>query len=175
MEINNKKVLVAYFSRPGENYSNGRIVNLSTGNTEVVAKYIKELTGGDIFKIDTVKDYPVNYSQCTDIAQVELNQNARPKLSSDIDISDYDVIYLGYPNWWGTMPMAVFTFLEQHDLSGKTIMPFCTHEGSGMGRSESDLKKLSPNSKIIKGLAIHGSRIKESKKVVENWIKKEEN
>ncbi|MEZ5335009.1 MAG: flavodoxin [Methanolobus sp.] len=136
---------------------------------------IREITGGggDVFQIDTVKPYPKDYAATTNIAKKELNENARPQLSSHVDNMElYDVIFLGYPNWWGTMPMPVFTFLEEYDLSGKVIVPFCTHEGSGMGRSESDIEKLCPEATILKGLAIHGSRVSAAKKDIENWLSK---
>lgn len=170
MEINNQKVLVAYFSHSGENYSNGRIVNLQVGNTEVVADMISKLTNGDMFKIESIKEYPKDYNKCTVVAQAELRSNERPSLVKDINTDEYDVIYLGYPNWWGTMPMAVWTFLEEHNLSGKIIYPFCTHEGSRMGSSERDLKKLCHNSEIKKGLAIYGSSVKESETIIKKWV-----
>jgi flavodoxin len=134
------KSLIAYFSRKGNNIVGGKIVNLPVGNTEVAAKMIQKLTGSDTFRIDTVKDYPSDYNKTTDVARQELRQNARPELSGRMDnMDDYRVIFLGYPNWWGTMPMAVFTFLETYDFSGKTIIPFCTHEGSGMGHCNNSL------------------------------------
>jgi flavodoxin len=169
----NSKSLIAYFSRKGNNYVAGSIVNLPIGNTEVIAKKIQELTGSDIFQIKTVKSYPEDYTETTNVAQEEKRKNARPELTEIIDDMDsYDVIYLGYPNWWGTMPMAVFTFLESYDFSGKTIIPFCTHEGSGMGSSERDIKKLCPNAKVLPGLAIRGSSVDRADKDVANWLKK---
>ena len=160
--------LIAYFSRKGNNYVEGRIRYLSVGNTEVIAKKIKLFTGSDLFKIDTVENYPEDYLEATEVAQDEKKLNARPELTDTVsDMDSYDVIYLGYPNWWGTMPMAVFTFLESYDFSGKTIIPFCTHEGSGIGTSERDIVKLCPGSKVLPGLAIPGSKVKN----VDNWIK----
>lgn len=173
MDYIEKKCLVAYFSRKGNNYVSGRIVNLQVGNTEVAAMLIHELTGCDMFYIDTVKTYPVDYTETTEVAQQELRNNSRPKLKDYVENMDsYDIIFLGYPNWWGTMPMAVYTFLEQYDFSGKTIMPFCTHEGSGMGHSESDIKKLCPNANVQKGLSIQGSSVKNAKNDIEGWIQK---
>ena len=167
------KTLIAYYSRRGNNYVNGNIVDLPVGNTEVIAKKIQELTGGDLFQIDTVKTYPEDYTETTNVAQKELRENARPKLIKMVDdISKYDVIFLGYPNWWGTMPMAAFTFLESHDFSGKAIVPFCTHEGGGMGRSEGDVKRLSSNAIILPGLAIKGSIVASAGNSVEAWCKK---
>lgn len=173
INFNEKKCLIAYYSRKGNNYVSGKIVNLPVGNTKVVGDMIREMTGGNVFQIDTVKPYPKDYTATTNVAKKELNENSRPQLSSHVEnMEAYDVIFLGYPNWWGTMPMAVCAFLEEHDLSGKVIVPFCTHEGSGMGRSESDIAKLCPDSKLLKGLAIHGSRASAAKKDVEGWLNK---
>jgi len=124
--VKESRNLIAYFSRKGNNYRDGSIVDLPIGNTEVAAKMIQALTGGAMFHIDTVKTYPSDYTKATEIAQQELSQNARPVLAGQVDSLDsYDVVFLGYPNWWGTMPMAVWTFLEAHDFAGKTILPFC--------------------------------------------------
>ncbi len=171
MSNSDKKILIAYYSRKGQNYVNGRITNLTIGNTEVVANKIKALTGGDLFKIDTVKPYPIDYTETTEVARVELRQHARPKLTLRVnDMADYDVIYLGYPNWWGTFPMAVFTFLESYDFSGKTIIPFCTHEGSGLG-GERDIKKLCPNATVQSGIAIRGSSAASADASIKTWLK----
>ena len=138
-----RKSLVAYYSRPGSNYVAGSIVNLAVGNTEVAAKMISKLTGSDLFRIETVKKYPEDYHETTKVAKEEMRLDARPELTDRLDnMGEYGTIYLGYPSWLATMPMAVFTFLEAYDFSGKTIVPFCTHEGSGMGRSENDIRKL---------------------------------
>ncbi len=169
----NSKSLIAYYSRKGNNYVGGSIVNLPIGNTEVIAKKIQELTGSDMFHIETVKSYPKDYMETTKVAQDEKRKNARPELTETIDDMDsYDVIYLGYPNWWGTMPMAVFTFLESYDFSGKTIIPYCTHEGSGMGNSERDIKKLCPTAKVLSGLAIRGGSVNRADNEVANWLRK---
>lgn len=171
MNLKEPKSLIAYFSRKGNNYVSGSIVNLSIGNTEVAANMIQEITGSDVFRIESVVPYPIDYTETTNVAKAELNQNARPELSRQVNnIDSYDVILLGYPNWWGTMPMPVFTFLESYDFSGKTIIPFCTHEGSGMGRSESDIKKLCPDAKVKKGLSIRGSSVKEAEKEISKWV-----
>jgi len=169
----NSKRLIAYFSRKGNNYVGGSIVNLPIGNTEVIAKKIQGLTGGDLFRIETIEAYPEDYTAATHVAQEEKKNNARPELTAKVDDMDsYDVIYLGYPNWWGTMPMAVFTYLEAYDFSGKTIIPYCTHEGSGMGSSERDIKKLCPNAKVTPGLAIVGGSVGRADKDVASWLKK---
>ncbi len=167
-----KKGLVAYYSRKGQNYVNGRIVDLAVGNTEVIAQKIQAITGSDIFEIDTIKEYPIDYTATTRVAKAELNADARPELTNTVDnMNEYDTIYLGYPNWWGTFPMAVFTFLESYDFSGKTIIPFCTHEGSGMG-GLSDIQLLCPNSKVDRGIAIKGSAVHGADSIIKNWIEK---
>lgn len=166
------KILVAYYSRKGQNYVSGSIKELIVGNTEVVAKMVSELTHGELFQIDSVKKYPLDYHEATDVAQKELREKARPELTEKLsNIEEYDIIILGYPNWWGTMPMAVYTFLESYDFSNKTIIPFCTHEGSGLGHSEKDIEKLCPNSKILKGLAIHGTNAAQAEKELLKWLK----
>ncbi|NLZ52724.1 MAG: flavodoxin [Thermoanaerobacteraceae bacterium] len=172
MNLKDKKCLIAYYSRKGQNYVSGRIVDLEVGNTEVVANMIQEMTGADMFKIESVKPYPRDYTETTEVAKDELRANARPELTDHVDDMDsYDVIFLGYPNWWGTFPMPVFTFLEEYDFSGKTIVPFCTHEGSGLGRSEKDIVKLCPEATVLKGIAIHGTSAGSAGKSVDNWLK----
>jgi len=114
-----------------------------------------------------------DYTATTRVAQDELSGDARPELTETVAGMDfYEVIYLGYPNWWGTMPMAVFTFLESYDFSGKTIVPYCTHEDSGLGSSERDIKKLCPTAKVMAGLAIKGSTVGRADNEVANWLKK---
>lgn len=165
------KTLVAYFSRADENYVSGALKVLKTGNTEIVADMIQKETGADLFKIDPVTKYSADYNTCIAEAKEDQRRDARPELANYLDsIDEYDMIYLGYPNYWGTMPMAVFTFLEKYDFSGKTIKPFCTHEGSGMGKSESDIKKLCGNAKVEKGLAIHGTSVLKAENAVKQWV-----
>ncbi len=165
------KKLIAFYSRADENYVNGLLKTLEVGNTEVAAGIIKELTGAELFKIEQAEPYAKDYNECIAQAQADQRQNARPALKHYPKTLDgYDVIYLGFPNYWSTMPMAVFTFLEHFDFSGKTIKPFCTHEGSGMGSSVNDIKKLCPAAKVEKGLAIHGSSVERSKKEIETWV-----
>jgi flavodoxin len=166
------KGLIAYYSRAGNNYVNGSIVNLPVGNTEVVANMIQKLTGSDIFRIDTVKGYPEGYEETTKVAKEELRSYARPEISEHVNnMADYDVIYLGYPIWWGTMPMVVFTFLEEYDLAGKTIIPFCTHEGSDMGRSERDVEKICAGARVLKGPAIRGGSVHGAQDEIANWLR----
>lgn len=172
MNLKEEKCLIAYFSREGNNIVGGRIVNLPIGNTEVVAKMIQEMTEGDVFRVDTVNSYLEDYMETTEVAQKELNDNARPEISSHVESMDsYNVIFLGYPNWWGTMPMVVFIFLEEYDFSGKTIIPFCTHEGSGLGHSEKDIAKLCPQSTIRDGLAVQGGDVKNAQNEVSQWLR----
>jgi flavodoxin len=173
MNLKEEKCLISYYSREGNNIVGGSIEYLPIGNTEVVAKMIQEMTEGDVFRIDTVNSYPEDYMETTEVAKKEQNENARPELSSQVeDFDSYTVIFLGYPNWWGTMPMAVVTFLEEYDFSGKTIIPFCTHEGSGLGRSEKDIAKLSPQATLLRGLAIRGSQVRNAEIDVKNWLTK---
>lgn len=165
-------VLIAYYSRKGENYWDGQIVSLAKGNTEIIAGMIQKTIGGDLFEIDTVKPYPAGYIACTEVAQEELHNNTRPELKKYLEnLTGYETIFVGYPNWWGTCPMAVFTFLEHYDLSGKKIIPFCTNEGSGMGNSEQDLKKVCVGAEVMKGLPIRGYKAVQSEAVVAQWVK----
>lgn len=165
------KELVAFYSRADENYVNGMIKTLEIGNTEVAAGIISELTGADLFRIEQVIPYAKDYNECIAQAQDDQKRNARPELKNYPENLDaYDVIYLGFPNYWSTMPMAVFTFLEHFDFNGKTIKPFCTHEGSGMGKSEADIRRLCPGAKVEKGLAIHGGSVGRSKNEIKEWI-----
>jgi flavodoxin len=171
MKVNDSKFLIAYFSRPGNNYVGGTIVNLPVGNTEVVAKLIQELTEGDIFRIESVNAYPDGYTETTEMAQQELGTNARPELAGHVEnMASYDVIFLGYPIWWSTMPMPVFTFVEGYDFSRKTIAPFCTHEGSGFGHSITDIKKSCPHSTVLDGIAVRGGNVINARNEVAQWL-----
>ena len=165
--------LIVYYSRKGENYWNGSIRNLSKGNTEQVAEFIQEAVGGDLFEVRTVREYNKDYYVCIEEAKQELHAQARPELEKYLESVDkYDTIFVGYPNWWGTCPMAVFSLLERLNLSGKKIVPFCTNEGSGMGSSERDLKKICTGATIAKGLSIHGAEAAQSAVQVAAWAKK---
>jgi flavodoxin len=169
-----ENILIVYYSRKGQNYFGGSIKNLSKGNTETVAEFIQDAVGGDLFEVDTVKPYSTDYTTCTEEAQAELRSNARPELKEYLDdLDSYDTVFVGYPNWWGTMPMAMFTFLEHYDLTGKRIIPFCTNEGSGMGSSESDLRKICAGATVERGLAIRGCEAAKSEKKVADWAKKQ--
>lgn len=165
-----KKSIIAYYSRRGQNYVGGSIVDLKFGNTEIIAQKIQASTGSQMFKIDTIKKYPADYMETTRVAKQELRENARPELTEVLENMDaYDVIFLGYPNWWGTFPMAVFSFLESYDFSGKTIIPFCTHEGSGMG-GINDIKKLCHGAKVENGIAIRGGSVQAADRALEVWL-----
>ena len=159
------KTLILVYSRAGANYVSGNIVNLKKGNCRVVAEKIaatlRQAQGADsadIFQVEPQKEYSADYTKCTEEAQAELRANARPAYKGDIDISPYGTIVVGYPIWWGTFPMPLWTFLENHDFSGKKIVPFSTHEGSGLGSSVSDLKKICAGATVVPGIAIKGSR-----------------
>ena len=167
------KILIVYYSRKGENYWNGGLKTIDKGNTERVAEFIQKAVGGELFEVETVKPYSESYMTCIEEAKQELRADARPKIKAfPENLEDYDIIFVGYPNWWGTMPMCMFTLLEKYDLSGKTIIPFCTNEGSGMGSSERDLKKICKNAKFKQGLSVHGAESADSEEKVSAWAKK---
>ena len=162
--------LIAYFSRADENYFSGTLRTVPVGNTEIAAKMLQELNGADLFRIDPLIPYAKDYNECIAQAQEDQKRGARPELKAYPDSLDaYDTIYLGYPNYWGTMPMPVFTFLENFDFSGKVIRPFCTHEGSGMGRSEADIRRICPDAVVKKGLAVRGSAVKDAEEELRKW------
>ena len=182
--VNQSSILVAYFSRVGNtdwedgvdavssasiNIRNGEFY----GNAQLLAQFAQEVTGGDLFLIETVEKYPSAYRATTDKAADEQDNDARPELASHVENMDgYDTVILIYPNWWGTLPQAVMTFLEEYDFSGKTILPLCTHEGSRMGSSEKDIKKLCPDVTLLDGLDIRGSKAPTAQDDVEKWINK---
>ncbi len=166
------KTLIAFFSRADENYFGGAMRYVKVGNTEIVAGIIKDLTPADSFKIEMKNPYSPVYMTCIEEAKKDLRAKARPELvSMPESIDEYDTVILAYPNYWGTMPMAVYTFLESFDFSGKTILPLCTNEGSGMGSSEREIKKTCPSADVKKGLPITGSAAAGSKSSVERWLK----
>lgn len=166
------RTLVAYFSRTGENYGVGVI---EKGNTEIVAEMIAEQTGADLFHIETVTPYPDDYDECTAVAQRERQENARPELTATVENMDsYDTVFLGYPIWYGDMPMAVYTFLESYDWSGKTIIPFSTHAGSGLGGTESRIASACPNAELLSGFTISGQTAQNDReaanRAVSEWL-----
>lgn len=171
--MNRKKVLVAFFSRADENYNVGYI---EKGNTQIIAEMIARETDGTLFHIETVTPYSANYVKCIEVAKKELNTKARPVIKGDAHVENYDIVFLGYPNWWGDVPMAVYTFIEKHDWQGKTVIPFCTHEGSGLGSTENKLKHACKGATFLKGLAVQGSTAQNrqtlAKQSVTNWLDK---
>ena len=165
--------LIAFYSRANENYFGGQYRYIKVGNTEKAAQMIAEMNGGELFKIEQKEPYAAEYDTCIAQAKKDLQGNKRPELKElPESIDEYDEIYLGYPNYWGTMPMAVYTFLESFDFTDKTIHPFCTHEGSGLGGTVNDIAKAAPGAKVEKGLAIHGSSVDNAKAAIEKWLKK---
>lgn len=163
--------LIVYFSRRHQNYVGGVICDLKVGNTEVVAKMIQRFTGAELFQIELLQEYSRDYNECIAQAQADQRRDARPELKKyPQGMEQYDTIYLGYPNYWSTMPMAVFTFLEHCDLTGKRICPFCTHEGSGMGSSEADIRRICPGAVVEKGLAIRGGSVERAEPEIEKWL-----
>ena len=166
------KNLIIYYSRKGQNYVNGSIKNLAKGNTEVCAEFIQKAIGGDLFEIETVKEYSADYMTCTEEAQAELRANERPELKNYLDsVADYDNIFICGPCWWGTYPCAVFTQLEKLDFTGKKVFPLMTHEGSGLAGAPAALKKYCKDATVGKGLAIHGSDAARSEREVSSWAK----
>lgn len=167
------KNLIIYYSRKGENYVNGSIVDLKKGNTEICAEFIQKAVGGDLFEVETVNEYAKDYNTCIKEAQQELRQNARPELKKYLeDIADYDNVFVCGPCWWGTYPVAVFTQLERLDFTGKKVMALMTHEGSGLGNSERDLRKIYKGATFGSGIAVHGADAAKAEKAVADWAKK---
>lgn len=166
--------LIIYFSHTGENYVNGDIVELSKGNTEIVAEYIQKAVGGTLFRVEAVNDYSNNYRECVKEASRDLKENLRPELKKALsDISQYDNIFVCGPVWCGTYPMPLFSQLERLDFKGKRVLPVVTHEGSGFGFSERDLKRICKGATFSNGLAIHGAEAKDSEGIVSSWAKSE--
>ncbi|MBO6256898.1 flavodoxin [bacterium] len=152
--MSENKILIAYYS-----YS---------GNTKLVAEKIKNITGGEIFEIKTIKEYPRNYTDVVNLAKQEKEQDLRPELANKIDISNFDIIYLGTPVWWYTFATPIKTFLTEYDFTGKTIIPFCTHGGGGASATYSDMEKLCPNATIKRGFTSYEHSAKDSE--IEEWI-----
>lgn len=166
--------LILYYSRKGENYVNGAIRSLEKGNTERCAEFIQKAVGGDLFEIETVKPYSPSYMTCIEEAKTELRSNARPALKKMLtDVSAYENIFVCGPCWWGTFPCAIFTQLDALDLSGKNVLPLMTHEGSGLGHCERDLKSMLKDANVKKGLAVHGADAKNSESAVAKWAKEQ--
>ena len=163
--------LIAFYSRAGENYFGGAYRRIAVGNTEKVAEMLAEVAGGKLYKIEQAQPYSDDYKTCVAEAREDWQKNARPKvLNLPENLDAYEEIYLGYPNYCGTMPMAVYTFLENYDWNGKTIHPFCTHEGSGLSNTVQDIQKAAPGAAVTTGLAIHGSSVDSAKAALEKWV-----
>lgn len=166
------KNLILYYSRKGENYWNGGIKNILKGNTEIVAEYIQKAVGGTLFEVETVKEYAADYYACIEEAKQELRSGARPELKTYLDsVEEYDNIFVCGPCWWGTFPCGVFTQLERLNFFGKKVVAVMTHEGSGLGSCEQDLKKICKGASFGKGLAIHGADAVKSESTVASWAK----
>lgn len=165
------KELILYFSRADENYFGGSLKYIDKGNTEVVAEKAAAMTGADLFKVEPVKPYDPDYNTCIEQAKKDLQNGTRPEVvAMPENMALYDLVTIMYPNYWGTMPMHMFTVLEQINFEGKTVRPVCTHEGSGMGRSEADLAKCCKGAVIKKGLAIQGSSVGRCDDVLKKWL-----
>lgn len=164
--------LVTYFSHAGENYNVGVI---EEGNTAKLAKVIAEQTGADLFEIVPVVDYPQSYDECLEVATAEQREGARPEYMGDVENWDqYDTIFIGYPIWWGEIPNIVYTFMENHDFAGKTVIPFNTHEGSGQSHSQRDIENALPDATVLQGLAVRGTTAQNdadaTAKAVSDWL-----
>ena len=165
------KTLIAFFSRADENYFGGAMRYVKVGNTEIVAGLMKDMIEADVFKIEMKNPYSPVYMTCIEEAKKDLREKARPELVRWPDsIDGYDTVILAYPNYWGTIPMAVATFLEHYNFTGKTILPLCTNEGSGMGGSERDIRKAAQGANVKKGLSITGSSAANSGDAVRKWL-----
>ena len=172
MVISVSRILTAYFSRAGENYFGGKMRFVKVGNTQIAADFIEKLLDTDIYKIEMENPYSENYKTCVKEAVRDLKSGARPQIvNSPKSISNYDTVILAYPNYCGTVPCAVLTFLEKYDFSGKTILPLCTNEGSGLGRSVSDIEKACPGAEVKNGLSLNGSNVAFAKDDIEKWLK----
>ena len=164
------KALVVFFSHAGDNYSVG---NIEVGNTKIVADYISEMTGADQFEIVTHKYDGMAYNPLIKLAQEEANNGELPEYEGDVDLSGYDTVFIGGPVWWGTYPQVMFTFFKKHsdDLQGKTVIPFTTHEGSGLANCVDDVKVAFPGANVTKGYSIYGHEVRTGKAKVEKWLK----
>ena len=164
--------LVTYFSHAGENYNVGVV---EEGNTAKLAKVIAEQTGAQLFDIVPVVDYPHSYDECLEVATAEQREGARPEYVGDIENWDqYDTVFIGYPIWWGEIPNIVYTFMENHDFAGKTVIPFNTHEGSGQSHSQRDIVNTLPDATVLQGLAVRGATAQNdadaTAKAVSDWL-----
>jgi len=164
------KTLVVFFSHAGDNYAVG---NIAVGNTKIVADYISEITGADQFEIVTHKYDGMAYTPLINLAKEEANNGELPEYEGEVDLSPYDTVFIGGPVWWGTYPQVMFTFFKNHasDLAGKTVVPFTTHEGSGLAGCVDDVKKAFPGANVLKGFSIYGHEVRTERSKVEKWLK----
>ena len=163
------KAIVIFFSHAGDNYAVG---NIKVGNTKIVADYITELTGAEQFEIVTHKYDGMAYNPLIKLAKEEAKNGELPEYEGDVDLSQYDTVFIGGPVWWGTYPQVMFTFFKKYDLNGKTIIPFTTHEGSGLGSCVKDVKKVYPKANVQQGFSMYGHDVRTGKERVEKWLKK---
>lgn len=182
VEGENGGVLIAYFSRVGntdfeddtDTNSTASVVATEDGlqgNTEVLARMIQEAMGGELFLIQTEETYPISYDETIDVGQQEQSADIRPALAAQVEnMDDYDTVFLGFPNWWGDMPMAVYSFLDEYDLSGKTIVPFVTHGGSGFSGTERTIAELEPEATVLDGLSAGGGNVSGAREDVTSWL-----
>jgi len=169
-----KKAIVVFFSHAGDNYAVG---NIEVGNTKIVADYISEITGAEQFEIATHKYDGMAYNPLIKLAQEEAEKGELPEYEGDVDLSLYDTVFIGGPVWWGTYPQVMFTFFKKHkdDMKGKTVIPFTTHEGSGLANCVDDVKKAFPGANVMKGFSIYGHEVRTERAKVEKWLKGVEN
>ena len=169
-----KKAIVVFFSHAGDNYAVG---NIEVGNTKIVADYISEITGAEQFEIATHKYDGMAYNPLIKLAQEEAEKGELPEYEGDVDLSQYDIVFIGGPVWWGTYPQVMFTFFKKHkdDMKGKTVIPFTTHEGSGLANCVDDVKKAFPGANVMKGFSIYGHEARTERAKVEKWLKGVEN
>ena len=166
---NGGKVLIVFFSHAGENYAVG---NVKVGNTKLVADEIQRVTGGTEFEVVAEKNYDMPYDALTKLAKEESDNNERPAFKGEVkDLDQYDTVFIGGPIWWGTYPQVMFTFFDKYDLNGKTIIPFSTHEGSGLGNVVEDLKRLYPNANFKTAFSIYGHECRKDMSKVDKWLK----
>lgn len=164
------KVLIVFFSHAGENYNVG---NIKVGNTKLVADEIQKVTGGDEFEIVANKNYDLPYNDLVNVAKEETEKGEKPSFKGEVkNIDDYDTVFIGGPIWWGTYPRVMFTFFDKYDLNGKTIIPFSTHEGSGLGSVVEDLKTLYPNATFKEAFSIYGTETRKDLSKVDKWLKR---
>ncbi len=162
-------ILVVFFSHAGENYSVG---NIKVGNTKLVADEIRRLTGADEFEIVAEKSYDMPYNQLIRVAQEETRAGELPPFKGEVEnIAKYDTVFVGGPIWWGTYPQVMFTFFNKYDLNGKTVIPFTTHEGSGLGSVVEDLKRQYPEAKVTSPFSIAGHSVRSGMDKVDKWVK----